>query len=404
MAKQNDMMQTILRRFGNIAQTATGEDMVRMMCEKIKEEYENMGHVNILVAGKTGVGKTSLINAIFGKKMGKTGVGKPITHDIREYTTRDYPVTLYDTVGLELSAAQQETVRRDILKLIEDKLATQDMNQYIHCIWYCINANSNRIEEEEIRFITEIGKQTEVPVLLILTQSYGMNAVQMEQYIERLNLPVKRIFRVLASDYQVDETYTKRAFGCEDLVEYVVEILPEAAQKAFVNAQIASLKPKRQKAQAVIAVAVTAAFGEGFLPLPFADAAALVPTQIAMISKITAVYGVELKKASMTAIITGLLGTTGATIAGRTIATNLLKLIPGVGTTAGGAISGGTAAVLTVALGETYCGIMEALLKGELTEEQLKQRKNWEQYTQMFKDKLRQSPPPEASVQDTLPE
>ena len=87
-----------------------------------------------------------------------------------------------------------------------------------------------------------------------------------------------------------------------------------------------------------------------------------------MIAAITAIYGISLKKSTMSAIITSLLGSTAATLAGRAIVANLLKLIPGIGSAAGGAISGGTAAIITTALGETYIGIMELMMKGEVSE------------------------------------
>lgn len=342
------------------------EDMIKMVYDKIGEENIKMGHVNIIIAGKTGVGKSTLINAIFGQKVEKTGIGKPVTQKLKEITIPHYPLRLYDTVGLELSAEQQESAKNEINDLITEKQKTGDPDKFIHCVWYCINANSNRIEPEEIKLIESIS--SEIPVIILLTQSFGQDSEKLYKYIDSLNLPVSKIFRILACDYVVDQNYTKPAFGCEELVEFMTVILPENARKAFVNAQIASIKTKRAQAQIAIAAAVAGAFGEGFVPLPFADAAALVPTQIAMIAAITAIYGINIKKSTMSAIITSLLGSTAATLAGRAIVANLLKLIPGIGTAAGGAISGGTAAIITTALGETYIGIMELMMKGEVSE------------------------------------
>lgn len=365
------------------------EDVVKQIYEKLNEEFKKMGHVNIVISGKTGVGKSTLVNAVFGKKIAETGTGRPITQEIKEITTTDYPLRLYDTVGLELSDERQEKVKNDIIKLIKDARISNDSDKLIHCIWYCINANSNRIEDEEVKFIEKLSTESDVPVIIILTQSYGLNAKDLQKYIDNMNLHIKRCFCVLACDYQVDEEYCKKAYGCDKLVEYVIEILPETAQKAFINAQCASLKAKREKSQFIVVTTVAAAFGEGFIPLPFADAAALVPTQIAMIASITATYGINIKKSAMTAIITSLLGSTGLTIAGKTIVANLIKIIPGVGTGVGGAISGGTAAVLTGALGETYILIMDMIIKGEITEKQLENEGAIDQFKKIFKDKLK---------------
>ena len=47
------------------------------------------------------------------------------------------------------------------------------------------------------------------------------------------------------------------------------------------------------------------------------------------------------------------------------IVSNIFKMIPGVGTIAGGAISAATAATLTTALGETYIVILGQIAKGK---------------------------------------
>ena len=48
----------------------------------LNKSYQNSTHFNVLLLGKTGVGKSTLINGIFNFKENegaKTGEGKPIT-------------------------------------------------------------------------------------------------------------------------------------------------------------------------------------------------------------------------------------------------------------------------------------------------------------------------------------
>lgn len=96
----------------------TDISIVEQIFEILQKEYKNMGHVNIIVAGKTGVGKSTLINAVFGKKIAQTGTGRPVTQEIKEITLRNYPLRIYDTVGLELNQEQQRRVKEDIIKLV----------------------------------------------------------------------------------------------------------------------------------------------------------------------------------------------------------------------------------------------------------------------------------------------
>ena len=67
----------------------------------------------------------------------------------------------------------------------------------------------------------------------------------------------------------------------------------------------------------------------------------------------------------------------------------MVKLIPGVGTIAGGAISAATAGVLTAALGEAYIGIMTLVFNGEMSIDDLGTKRGKDQMTALFKYELK---------------
>lgn len=132
---------------------------------------------------------------------------------------------------------------------------------------------------------------------------------------------------------------------------------------------------KKRRAQAAVAAATVAAAGEGAAPIPFADCALLIPTQISMIATITVLFGFDVNKSVITALLSSSIGAGGATLLGKTVVTNLIKLIPGAGTFIGGAISAATAGVITDALGEAYIGIMELVSKGDMSIDDLDSKK-----------------------------
>ena len=232
-----------------------------------------------------------------------------------------------------------------------------------------------------------------MPVIIVLTQAFSKpNAEKMKNLIMDENLDVIQVVPVLAQDFVFDESLPPiKAYGLDALLAVMTEVLPEELQDTLQSVQIASLKAKKKRAQVAVATATATAFGEGFAPIPFADSALLIPTQVAMIASITAIYGLDINKSIITAFVSSALGTGGATIAGKTIAANLLKLVPGAGTVLGGTISGATAGVITTALGEAYIVLMEAIYKGDLKASELGTTEGKKKLKELFKKKVKET-------------
>ncbi len=370
----------------NIAQEA-----INAIADKIK----NLKTLNIIVAGKTGVGKSTLINSVFREKLAETGMGKPVTDHMRKISRKGIPLQIYDTRGFELGREVQEEVKQEVMDTISKGLATKDINKAIHCIWYCINTASNRVEPEEIEWIKKLSKDnqiTQVPIIVVLTQSFSKKkADEMRKMLLDENLDVIQVIPVLAEDYEIEDLGTAKAYGLDVLINVMGEALPEELMDTLQNVQIASLEEKKRYAQAAVATASLAAAAEGAAPIPFADCALLIPTQLGMIASITVIFGFDVNKSIITALLSSTIGSGGATLLGKTVVSNLLKLIPGVGSVAGGAISAGAAGVITAALGEAYIGIMELVFKGDMSINDIGTKKGKETMTSLFKQGLKRS-------------
>lgn len=361
--------------------------------DAISEKIKNLNTLNIIVAGKTGVGKSTLINAVFRDKLAETGMGKPVTDHMRKISKKGIPLAIYDTKGIELGKEVQQQVKQEVMETISKGLATQDINKAIHSIWYCINTASNRVEPEEIEWLKELSQEnqiTQVPIIVVLTQSFSKkNADAMRKMILNENLDVVQVVPVLAEDYEIDEEYVAKSYGLDVLIHVMGEALPDELMDTLQNVQIASLAEKKKRAQATIATATLAAAGEGAAPIPFSDCALLIPTQLGMIASITVIFGFDVNKSILTAFLSSTLGSGGATLLGKTVVSNLVKLIPGVGIVAGGAISAATAGVLTAALGEAYIGIMTLVFNGEMSIDDLGTKRGKDQMAALFKHELK---------------
>lgn len=368
--------------------------MVEKVLSMYQKEIKEMKHFNIVIAGKTGVGKSTLVNAIFREDVAETGMGSPVSKGIRCYTKEEIPMRLYDTEGLELSREQQDRLKGEIDNLVDSNIKKGDPDGFIHVVWYCISTASDRIEEEELNWIDKLSAcgNSSVPVIVVLTKSYSKKqASEMKKKLEEKNLNIKMVIPVLAEDFEFDTDMIVSAYGLEQLNEATLEVIPEAARKAYVNAQKVSVDLKVQAARKVVNRFSATAMAEGGVPLPFADAPILIATQTGMIAAITAVFGINIDKAMFAAVTSSILGTTGATIAGRTAVSNILKLLPGAGTIIGGAISASTATILTKALGEAYIKLMEAMIKGEISKDGLSQEEMVDKVKEFFKEAMKKS-------------
>lgn len=368
------------------------EKIAQEAINAIAEKIKNLNTLNIIVAGKTGVGKSTLINAVFKEKLADTGVGKPVTTHMRKISKKGIPLSIYDTRGFELGKEVQNEVKKEVMDTISKGLATQDINKAIHCIWYCINTASNRIEPEEIEWLRELSMEnqiTQIPIIVVLTQSFSKKKAQeMRQLLLNENLDIIQVIPVLAEDYEIEDLGVAKAYGLDALIKVMGEALPEELIDTLQHVQIASLEEKKRRAQAVVATAAVAAAGEGATPIPFSDCALLVPTQVSMIASITVIFGFDVNKSIITALLSSSIGAGGATILGKTVVTNILKFIPGAGTVIGGAISAGTAGVITAALGEAYIGIMELVFNGEMNLADIGTKKGKETMSTLFKQQL----------------
>ena len=102
----------------------------------------------------------------------------------------------------------------------------------------------------------------------------------------------------------------------------------------------------------IIHTASAAAATTAASPLPFSDAALLIPIQATMITSLYKANGANISQG----FVKGVLKATMISTFGKSLAGNLLKFIPVVGTLAGGTINAGVAVGFTEALGFAVVG------------------------------------------------
>lgn len=373
----------------NISVDKIAQDAINAIAKKIN----GLKTLNIIVAGKTGVGKSTLINAVFRERLAVTGIGRPVTIHMRRITKPGVPLTIYDTRGFELRKDVQAEVKKEIVETIIKGFAMHDINETIHCIWYCINTASNRVEPEEIAWLKELSEEngiTKVPIIVVLTQSFSkQHADAIRKTLLNENLNVIHIIPVLAEDYEIDGLGTAKSYGLDELIYCMEMALPYDLMHTLQYVQIASLREKKRHAQNTVKAYSGAAAVEAAIPIPFSNIALLFSNQTLMLATITVIFGFDVKKKVLVALLLSTLGSGAFTLIGEIAVTNLLKIIPGAGTVVGGGISAVIAAAITAALGETYIEVMELVFKGEMNIDALDTKTGKDFTKKTFKDKLK---------------
>lgn len=321
----------------------------------VEEAMRERGHANVLIAGRTGVGKSTLINGIFQGQFASTGQGRPVTDATREINKPGIPLTVFDTRGLEM--AEFATTLTQLKAFVAARRQEPDARRHVHVAWVCLAEDLRRVEEAETSLVDMLADF--MPVLAVVTKARADQGFRAE--VQRLLPRAVNVVRVRSIAEELDDGHKLPPMGLIDLVQATVDLVPEGQRRAFVAAQKADLELKRKKSHFIVGASVTAAMGVAAAPIPFADAALLVPIQLGMIAGITATYGLEFSEGFLSTVVASAIGGAATTLSGRAIVGSLLKLIPGAGSVVGGAIAAATAGAMTTALGEAYIKALDVL-------------------------------------------
>jgi uncharacterized protein (DUF697 family)/predicted GTPase len=332
-------------------------NLAELAKKALDEALRERGHVNVLVAGRTGVGKSTLVNAVFQGDFATTGHGRPVTTNTREIIKEGVPLSIFDTRGLEMAdyAASLQALR----SFVEQRQRERDPNRHIHVCWVCVEEDLRRVEQAESDLVAALADR--VPVVGVITKARADRGFR--AHVQELLPQAQNVVRVRALREELDDGHVLEPMGLRELVELTMTLVPEGQRRAFVAAQKVDIDLKKRHARMIVAGAAASAAGIGAAPIPFADAALIVPIQVGMVAGISATFGLSLSEGFLSSLVASTLTGTGATITGRAIVSGLFKLVPGVGSLIGGAISATTAAAVTTAFGEAYIRALEALFR-----------------------------------------
>ena len=290
---------------------------------------------NILICGKTGAGKTSLIQAV-----PHAGTVPDEAIGDAEATTRGFDVyeteiaNFIDSEGME-PGQTVEQYASFIMGEVVKRLDSGSAVNLVHNIWYCVDGSGARLQPADARLIRQFSDK----VLLVVTKSETLRKEQTEAMMSQMLdlLPSERIVMVSSHNQT----------GLKQLLDKALKMTARAidgAQEELSgfrnrwNAYYSHMcarweKQAGEEADSYINWAAGRAAAIAFVPLPLADVGPLMANEAYMIYRIGAAYGYAVDKSMLTMLI----GMAGGSIAGKLAASFLpfLKIPIAAGITYG---------------------------------------------------------------------
>ena len=200
-------------------------------------------HINFIVIGKAGVGKSTFINESLHlpiEKRAKEDIGKSVTDKSILYSSDKLKmVRMWDTQWLDYKISQ-EYILNEVKRIVEDSLK-KGPDHYINIILYC--TTGERFQDEDGQLIYEIMKlypSDNLPVIITQLQAYFINRVKkMEKKIRDIlsnyldsKIADKIEIRDIVAREEIGGKEVFKARGIPELLRLSVELMGRAITSA----------------------------------------------------------------------------------------------------------------------------------------------------------------------------
>ena len=138
-------------------------------------DMKNIQKGNVLVVGNSGVGKSTLINAVLGENCAKTGWGiTGTTNELDIYENEHIPFRIIDTIGFEPSFIKEQKAVYAVRKWTKERAKDDNPDNDINVIWLCIDGTSRKLFPKTISTLSQATSMWKsVPIIVVITKSYS---------------------------------------------------------------------------------------------------------------------------------------------------------------------------------------------------------------------------------------
>ena len=232
----------------------TQENFQTLLEKKIKSSILNLNFhqesttFNILILGPAGVGKSTLINSIL--KLDKneaapTGIGK--TKTIGEPKSYESPkmkgLKLYDSQGIDKAKYGIKEMLNSAKNLINSMAEKDNINNFIHCIWYCVTGvRFEDVERDSLIELMKLYDDETLPIIIVYTKAF--DDVESEKMLEEINKICSthnrkiNSVKIVAKKREIKSGNNKfviKEHGMKELIQMTFEKIEKAVESAFFN-------------------------------------------------------------------------------------------------------------------------------------------------------------------------
>lgn len=225
------------------------------------ENGNQIKHIKVIIAGKGGVGKSTLINALL-EADAPVSEGKVGTLETKTYKNKNkYPfLILTDTRGYEIDKEKYnpDDVANEVMKTIKlekekhfvdyieilwDFLGNEkksNIDDNYQCIWFCVNGNE--LSKTEIESLEKLTKNNQnLPLIIVFTNA------QIQEEVDNMKNQIKNIF----PDLKFIHTLAKKSedidkFGLDELLNLTLETIKSMKKNDMINEVIKEYKKEEE--------------------------------------------------------------------------------------------------------------------------------------------------------------
>ena len=177
--------------------------------ESEKLENPSRARYNIVILGKAGAGKSTLINFLFEQAIRPTGAGKPVTppgFHPQDLLINNVPITIFDTAGIELGKLSEWNSR--LRAELNQRGPGRPVSEWFHTIIYCVDGAAARVGDDELNLLNDFISKG-YKVIIVITKSGQISTKKRAEILK----PIQEKFGTKASYVPVNSEPEEVSIG-----------------------------------------------------------------------------------------------------------------------------------------------------------------------------------------------